>query len=44
MSESIDELQVWPIGALALVKHMLDVLSLAEIVDESYPNSRAKGT
>jgi len=37
MSESINELQVWPIGALALVKPMLDVLGLAEMVDETCP-------
>lgn len=37
MSEPTDELQVWPIGALALVKPMLDVLRFAEIVNETCP-------
>jgi transposase len=31
------ELRVWPLGAMALVKPMLDLLGLAQIVDETCP-------
>lgn len=37
MSESRDELHVWPLGALVLVKPMLDILGFAEIVNQTCP-------
>jgi len=37
MSEQETELRVWPVGAMALVKPMLDLLGLAQIVDETCP-------
>jgi len=37
MSEHETELRVWPVGTMALVKPMLDLLGLAQIVDETCP-------
>jgi transposase len=37
MSEHETELRVWPVGAMALVKPMLDLLGFAQIVDETCP-------